>query len=254
MGFQNSFEVLPSLGLSFKDLRQAQRVAGCPALDLGASHSTLALEGELRGISIHSTDLSADKYRIKMLESLERRINLLKNIYVGDPSAAAAHTQQFPPGFECAPISAFEWSSTITNAISRVNQTLSQCDASTITLADGTPAPDRMFSIVMSSHAVPKYSIDKTFLQTELRELLRVTDGRLVLFPFISAGPDHELLHLPNSPSRKMVESIARELGFSFETKVYPHLIEPEGGVPTAPGYDITAVFSRQGTRYPLPR
>lgn len=254
MGFQNSFEILPSLGLSFADLRQAQKVSGGPILDVGASHSTLALEGALRGIEIHSTDLQADKYRLHFQTNLERRFNILKDIYVGDPKHPRTHAQKFPPGFECVPVPDFQWSDVVTNVLNRVNQTFSQCDASRILLADGSVAPDRMFSIVMSTQAVPKYSIDKHFLHNELRELLRVTDGRLVLFPFISAGPDHELLHVTNSPSRKIIEGVARELGFSFETKVYPPLIEPDSGIPARPGYDITAVFSRLGTRYPLPR
>ena len=253
-GFQNSFEILPSLGLTFADLRAAYDISRRPILDVGASHSTLALEGSFHGIPIFSTDLCAEKIRLGILTTLERRINLLEEVYVGEPKHRALHMQKFPPGFECEPIRKCEWKDAVARGINHVNQTLSECDASRIRLADGHIAPDRSFSLVLSSHAVPKYSVDEKFLRTELRELLRVTAGRLVLFPFIAAGPEHELLHRPHSPTRKMIEDTARELGFAFETKVYPYLIEPEGGPPTAPGYNITAIFSRLGTRYPPAR
>jgi hypothetical protein len=84
------------------------------------------------------------------------------------------------------------------------------------------------------------------FLQDELPELLRVAADRVHLFPFRSAGPGDELLHIQGSENYQRIKEIARAAGFTFETHGAQHLMIDRSMSQPGPGFDITAVFVRR--------
>jgi hypothetical protein len=133
----------------------------------------------------------------------------------------------------------------VEDAVSKVSQTLSECSAAKIFGPNGERAPDQSYSIVFSHHGVPKYCATENFLRYELPELLRVTADRVHLFPFRSAGPGDEFLHLQGSETYRRIQEIAEKGGFSFQTHLAKHImVDPQMPSPEA-GFDTTAVFIR---------
>lgn len=232
-----ALEVLPPLGLTFESIRTSCLRSGLPALDVGASVSTVAAEGALRGISIHSTELPPISHRDRFREAIRTRLTRF-----GDAYEDAA---TLPPGFECESIPKEIWESCVNKAVSEVSETLIECSAATILGPNGERARDQSYSVVFSHHGVPKYCSTETFLHDELPELLRVAADRVHLFPFRSAGPSDESLHIQDSDTYRRIEEIAKRAGFSFQTHLAQHIIvDPEMPTP-APGFDTTAVFIR---------
>lgn len=233
-----ALEVLPPLGLTFDSIRMSCLRCGLPALDLGASLSTVAAEAALRGISIHSTELPPIRNRDTFIEAIRARLIRFGEVYEDG--------MQFPKGFECEFIPKQIWESVVRDAVSRVSETLSECSAAKIFGPDGQRARDQSYSLIFSHHAVPKYCSTENFLQYELPELLRVAADRVHLFPFRSAGPGNELLHLAESETYRRIQDIAHEAGFSFEThRARFIMVDPQMSTPEA-GFDMTAVFIRE--------
>lgn len=233
-----ALEVLPPLGLTFESIRSSCLRFQLPALDVGASVSTVAAEAALRGITIHSTELPPIRNRERFIDSIRSRLVQLSDCY--------KDVSLFPPGFECDDVPDNIWELRVHDAVSRVSQTLIECSAARILGPNYTHAPNQSYSVVFSHHAVPKYCSTDSFLEHELPELLRVTAERLHLFPFRSAGPADELLHLPGSDTFQKVKELADAAGFSLETFRAQHLfVEPNTPRPE-PGFDTTAVFVRR--------
>lgn len=214
MGNTFAEEVLTALDLSFHKIDQSYRTSFKPALDVGASCSTVAIEGTLRGIQIHATDLRYNKTRVGTLFNIQNRALLLGKYY--------QEGHKLPPGFSCHPIPETAWEECVKQGIKLVDSRMVECKASDILLPNGGKAPDRYFSTVFSHHAVPKYSARDVFLNTELKELLRVTDERLVIFPLVTAGPGDPLIHIPGSEGHNRLRMVAQEAGFSLEIKPSP--------------------------------
>jgi hypothetical protein len=232
-----ALEVLPPLGLTFDSIRESCLRTRLPALDLGASVSTVAAEGALRGISIHSTELPPIKNRDTFIDAIRARL-----VNFGKAYEDAAN---LPPGFQCDSIPNQIWDSLVREAVIKVSETLSECSAAKILAPNGERARDQSYSVVFSHHAIPKYCSTANFLQYELPELLRVAADRVHLFPFRSAGPGDELLHLPGSTTYRHIEEVANHAGFSFQTHRAQHIIvDPQMPAPDA-GFDMTAVFIR---------
>ncbi len=232
-----ALEVLPPLGLTFNSIRESCLRFGLPALDVGASVSTVAAEGFLRDISIHSTELPPIKHRERFLEGI--RVGLTK---FGEAYEDGAN---LPQGFQCASIPQQIWGSIVDDTVSKVRKTLIECSAAEILVPTGERAPDQSYSVVFSHHAVPKYCATEKFLRHELPELLRVAADRVHLFPFRSAGPVDELLHLSGSETYGRIQEIARQAGFSFQTHRAQHIIVDPHMPPPEAGFDMTAVFIR---------
>ncbi|MEY4700429.1 MAG: hypothetical protein RL326_616 [Pseudomonadota bacterium] len=232
-----ALEVLPPLGLTFDSIRMSSLRTRLPALDVGASVSTVAAEGALRGIAIHSTELPPISNRDRFIEAIHTRLTRF-----GDAYEDAAN---LPSGFECESIPREQWTFYVNEAVSKVNKTLSECSAAKILGPSGERAPDQSYSIVFSHHGVPKYCSTETFLRYELPELLRVAADRVHLFPFRSAGPGDEFLHVQDSESYRRIEGIAKKAGFSFQTHLAQHLMVDPKMPPPEAGFDTTAVFTR---------
>jgi len=233
-----ALEALPPLGLTFDSIRSSCLKFGRPALDVGASVSTVAAEGALRGITIYSTELPPIQNPDRFLDSIRSRLTRLGECY--------EDSSIFPPGFGCESIPKQIWQVCVEDVVPRVSKTLRECSAASILGPNYTRAPDQAYSVVFSHHGVPKYCATESFLQKELPELLRVTADRLHLFPFRSAGPEDEFLHVPNSPAYRRVAQIAQDAGFSFETIRAQHLIVEPNAPQPGPGFDTAAVFVRQ--------
>lgn len=226
---------LPALDLNFKQLEQLHIRTYKPILDVGASYSTVAIEGTFRHVPIHGTDLKYNTTRFGLLKGMESRVSKLARYY----REAAARSA----GFECYSIPETAWEDCVQQGLKLVDSRMVECRASKILLPDGKEAPNRSFSTVLSHHAVPKYSLREEFLTKELPELLRVTDDRLHLFPLLTAGPGDCLIHIPGSEGRRELERVAREAGFSLEVKVSPTCL---GGPPKEPGFDMLGIFVRR--------
>ena len=226
--------VLSALSLSFDQLAEHFARTNKPILDVGASVSTLAIEGTFRDIPIYGTDLKLNDMRAGVLSGIERRVSKLKEAYL--------EANTFPVGFDCFPISETAWKERVAHGIKLVDSRMSQCTASEILLPNGTRADDRHFSITLSHHAVPKYSDMKTFFAKELPELLRVTNDRLYLFPLASFFSKDTVIHAPGSDGRKRLESIARDNGFSLEVQRSPTY---EGDPKKEPGFNMVGIFVR---------
>jgi hypothetical protein len=70
-------------------------------------------------------------------------------------------------------------------------------------------------------------------------------ENRVHLFPFRSAGPGDELLHLAESQTYRRIQDIAHEAGFRFEThRAQFIMVDPQMPEPQA-GFDMKAVFIR---------
>jgi len=236
-GNHYALEVLPPLGLTFDSIRMSCVRTGLPALDVGASVSTVAAEGALRGISIHSTELPPISNRERFVEAIRARLTRF-----GDAYEDAANLGS---GFTCEPIPREQWKFCVNDAVSKVSNTLSECSAAKILGPSGERAPDQSYSIVFSHHGVPKYCSTETFLRYELPELLRVAADRVHLFPFRSAGPGDEFLHVQDSESYRRIQEIAQKAGFSFQTHLAKHLMIDPKMPPPETGFDTTAVFTR---------
>ncbi len=233
-----ALEALPPLGLTFESIRASCIRRGLPALDVGASVSTVAAEGALRGITIHSTELPPIKHRDRFIEAIRTRLAHLGEYY--------RDSSIFPPGFECDSLPERIWDSCVHDVILKVSETLTECSAARIVGLNYTRALDQSYSVVFSHHAVPKYCSTDSFLHHELPELLRVTAERLHLYPFRSAGPENEYLHLHGSETYQRIAQIADQAGFSFQTSHAEHLfVDPHAPLPE-PGFDTTAVFVRR--------
>lgn len=238
MGKGSAFEVLPALALDFDTLGQRYLESRKPALDVGASFSTVALQATFHSIPIHSTDLRCDNNRHIFLANIRRGMEPFKEIYTD--------LNRLPAGFRCYPVAPREWEDCLNFGIKQVNERMVQCGAERILMPSGAPAPDRCFSVVFSHHAVPKYSTTELFLRAELPEMLRVTDRELRLFPLLSAGPGDEMLHLPLSVNRQCLEHVANSCGFDLEISISPMM---QGGATTGtvePGFDMLGVFRRR--------
>jgi len=233
-----AMEVLPPLGLTFDSLRTSCLQFKRPALDVGASVSTVAAEGALRGIEIHSTELPPIRNRERFIESIRNRLLQLGEVYQA--------SRIFPKGFECEAVSSEVWESRVHAAISRVNETLVECAAGQILGLDYKRAPDQSYSTVFSHHGVPKYCSTESFFERELPELLRVAADRVHLFPLRSAGPDDEILHREHSQNYRRMSEIANAAGFSFQTHRATHLVVDPEMPPPQPGFETTAIFIRQ--------
>lgn len=242
MGNGSAFEVLPALGLNFATLEQRYLERRKPALDVGASFSTVALQATFHSIPVHSTDLRCDTNRHIFLSNILRGIEPFKERY----SASG----RLPEGFVCYPIEPHEWQACLQHGIKQVSERMVQCAADRILTPSGSRAPDRSFSVVFSHHAVPKYSNTESFLKAELPELLRVTDRELRLFPLISAGPGDELLHVRLSENRQRLERVASECGFDLEISVSPSAEGKLHRGEVEPGFDMLGVFRRRTMDY----
>ena len=241
LGNTTAQEALPALGLSFKSLRQSYYVREKPILGVGESYSTVAAEAALLNLPVYATDLSYDTKREAYLSGIIQGLEKLKNRYT------TRHLM--PQGFSDDVIAPDEWSNRLAYIRGLLNDRMSQCRASMILLPDGTPAPNQSFDTVYSHHGVPKYSTRETFLLLELPELLRVTHRRLILAPFVSAGPGDELLHVPNSENRNRVELISNACGFSLEIRTSQTLAAEVRRGLLGPGFDQVGIFFRQRGR-----
>ena len=197
----------------------------------------MAAEGALRGITIHSTELPPIADRDRFIGAIHSRLTKFGDAYEDAANLAS--------GFECESISKELWASRVSDAISNVSQTLIECSAAKILGLSGERAPDQSYSIVFSHHGVPKYCATENFLQYELPELLRVAADRVHLFPFRSAGPGDEFLHLQGSEVYRRIQEIATEGGFSFQTHLAQHIMVDPNMPPPEAGFDTTAVFIR---------
>ena len=241
LGNNPTKEVLPALGLSFKSLRESHSAREKPILGVGESYSTVAAEAALLNIPVYSTDLSYDRNRDGYLSNIMRGLERLKDHYT--------NRHRMPHGFADDVIAPGDWSNRVEYVRGLLNDRMSQCSASKILLPDGTRAPTQFFDTVYSHHGVPKYSTRETFLLIELPELLRVTHRRLILAPFVSAGPGDELLHVPNSENRNRVELISNACGFSLEIRTSQTLAAEVRRGLLAPGFDQVGIFFRQRGR-----
>jgi hypothetical protein len=189
------------------------------------------------GLTFHSTELPPISNRERFVEAIRARLTRF-----GDAYEDAANLGS---GFTCEPIPREQWKFCVNDAVSKVSNTLSECSAAKILGPSGERAPDQSYSIVFSHHGVPKYCSTETFLRYELPELLRVAADRVHLFPFRSAGPGDEFLHVQDSESYRRIQEIAQKAGFSFQTHLAKHLMIDPKMPPPETGFDTTAVFTR---------
>lgn len=207
-GIGTAAAVLPALGLTFHELRQSAQLLGKPILDVGASFSTVACEAHLRGIPIFSTDLRCNNNRPVFLANVAKNLHSLKDLYT-----SGKHTSDN----YCAPIPLELWETKVKEAITVLDQQLTECPACDIRMPDGWPARDKHFSVVYSHHAVPQYSSANSFLTKELPELLRVTAHALVLHPFQIGNIPIQSAYEGDWAFLHAVASKATQAGFAFE-------------------------------------
>jgi len=228
--------VLSALDLNFNKLEEIFVRTNKPILDVGASASTLAIEGVFRHIPIFGTDGEFNKIRPGLLRNMEIAIAELAEPYIG--------VRDFPSGFKCDHIPITDWEECVRHGIRLVDSRMSECTASEILLPTGKRARDREFSYTLSHHAVPKYSESaETFLSKELPELLRVTNDRLHLFPLAFHFLPNQHIHVPGSEGRKNLERVAKENGFSLEVLPSPTF---EGDPAKQPGLNMLGIFVRR--------
>lgn len=225
-GINTAATVLPALGLSFDGLQEIAYRLRKPILDVGASFSTVACEAHWRGIPVFSTDLGCNKNRPAFLAQVEKNLRSLQELYV-----SGSHL----PGNLCQPIPADRWDSRIHDAITSLNQQLSECPASDIRLPNGWHADNKHFSVVYSHHAIPQYCSPNSFLRSELPELLRVTAHTLLLHPFQIGDAALNPANEGDAAFLQTTRERASEAGFELQL-----LSRPTSNFPKA----VTAVFT----------
>lgn len=212
-GMDHSLDVLAHVRLTWDDLNAAAEEFGKPIADLGASFSSLALEGRLRGVPVTALDISFDlnrrQYEHGVLVGLRPLIE-----YYREPG-------RFPPGF--APRNPIDQDALQEHALrAQARGVLNEgvlCDFCSI------PLPDRHFALSLAHDSVPKHAPDlEVFLERQLPEILRVTDGEARLYPMslfktLNPGTLHEhLAEIVRLEQRiDEVAAVASSCGFSFE-------------------------------------
>lgn len=238
-GYDSGFEVLPHLSLDWKKLKEVAESSGKPIADLGASYSSLAAEGVLRGIEIIPVDSAYDKktreyYPIAVYEHL-------------------ANTKRYHRAYEEAGYGYGAWQEERWCSKARISgedlgRAIKVAQGKLVTAtADKLPFKDRALSMAIAHDSVPKYSPNlDTFLQKQLPEILRVTDKIVLIYPmaiykpttktFTPEGGDLEAARKDESVAREVLEEThalykdsaaiqkiteaAERLGFTFTLEV----------------------------------
>jgi hypothetical protein len=200
-GTASAAEVLTSFGLTFTSLKKSITQYERPALDVGTSYSTLICEAHFRGIPIFGTDLAYARKSATFFPTVAQNLERLKDSYTKGEAA------MFAPE---------NWDYYASAAIFAMQQQLSGCSASEITMPDCSRAKDQHFSTVLSHNAVPTYSTAKEFCEKQLPELLRVAAHQVLLHPFSFA--DYKVAPVPSGdPLANHIASIGAQHGFSFQ-------------------------------------
>jgi hypothetical protein len=169
-GYDSSSEIFPHLGISWYDLKRLAEELGKPIVDLGASRSSLATEGVLRGVNIIPVDRA---YTDKLKEAYAKvvhdgigtnqgfmRTYVHRRFDNPDPRRQGLTPQEISVACKAAGAKA---------VMAEIKQ---------------LPFEDRGVAMAIAHDSVPKHSKDfDTFLTDELPEILRVADKIVRLYP-----------------------------------------------------------------------
>lgn len=219
-GDDSSIEIFPHLDVTWWKVKEESKKSGKPVGDLGASFSTLPVEGELQGIKIYPVDImhthGRDSYET-ILES--RMINArMSDAYAGKPVGLDKHGNLLR--IMDKPITTSrEYGQRVYEAIEKVKANYIVADLAKIPLAD------RFFCITILHDSIPKHSKDwNAFMTEQLPEILRVTDSAAYVYPMsIYKTEGRELTEtnplFSNPDMLKLVRTVAALHNFTFDLR-----------------------------------
>ena len=174
-GFDNSTDILPHLNLSWQEIEETYGESDKPVGDLGASFSTLAVEGQLRDVEVIPIDMMHDVNKIVYGDYIYQSFNRwqLEGIYQG--------SSQVPPYLKSrkhySDMDGKYWKA-VDKAMYEALKRYLHADLAHI------PLKDRSLSISITHDSVPKHSKNfEEFLKEQLPEILRVTDRVAYVYP-----------------------------------------------------------------------
>lgn len=224
-GDDSSLKIFPHLEISWRDLRRAQQKSGKPVGDLGASFSTLPVEGELQGVKAYPVDIMHMQARDTYETILElRMINaLMTHAYEG--KAVGLDQRGSPYTIVDAPIKHGTYDARVYDAIAKAKANYIVADLTRI------PVRDRFFSTTILHDSLPKHSKDwDIFIAEQLPEILRVTDQTARIYPMSIYKT--ELRELEESDplfnNQEMMEKIKKAAaahGFTFNLRPGSHYV-----------------------------
>ncbi len=173
-GYDSSFEIFPHLDIDWKELRRLAGESGKPIVDLGASRSSLATEGVLRGIDIIPVDRAyTEKVKEAYAKVVHDGIERNRRFYraYSEEMGDRPIQQRWGVG------KALSWR--------EVEDAGKIAGAKAVTAEiKQLPFEDRGVAMAIAHDSVPKHSKDlDTFLADELPEILRVSDKVARLYP-----------------------------------------------------------------------
>lgn len=180
-GQESSLEFFPHLNLNWKQIKKIYSESNKPVGDLGASFSTLPVEGELRGIDILPIDIMHGYHRWRYQGEMEKEFEYLpiRNIYDQNRRQYLKMPKEMQEamGIENPPQ---DYWKAVDEAIKKVMDKYIVADLAHI------PLEDKSLSISIVHDVLPKHSPDfKTFLEKQLPEILRVTDQAVYIYPMV---------------------------------------------------------------------
>lgn len=218
-GADNSMEIFPHLNLSWWQIKQLYAKTGKPIGDLGASFSTLPVEGELQGVKVYPVDIMHMQGRDRYEGILEARmINArMGDAYAGKVVGLDANGSPFK--ITNSPLTGRDYGVKVYDAIEKAKANYIVADLEKI------PVTDNFFSVTVLHDSLPKHSQDwDTFIQEQLPEILRVTDSAAHIYPMgIYKTEDRELIEsdplFDNFAVLEKITAIASSQGFNFSLR-----------------------------------
>jgi hypothetical protein len=216
-GDDNSMEIFPHLNLNWWQIKKAFKESGKPIADLGASFSTLPVEGELQGVKIYPVDIMHMQGRKRYEHILSMRMFNARmcNAYTGRLLGFDKYGNE--RRMTKNPIKGMEYDRKVYDGIEKAKANYIVADLSKIPLADG------FFSITIAHDSLPKHSKDwDAFITEQLPEILRVTNSTAYVFPMgIYKTEDRDLVEqdalFNNSDALKRIQNVAASHGFTFK-------------------------------------
>ncbi|MEK7558113.1 MAG: hypothetical protein AAB530_02800 [Patescibacteria group bacterium] len=174
-GGRHSFEVFSKLNLNWQKLKEIYKKSQKPIGDLGASFSSLSVEGELQGINILPIDIMHESNKNRYEQSI-------KNLFYWDEVLNDVYYEECCRKEIKKDMKAEEpledYSEDISRATKKVLSKYILADLSKI------PLKDRALCVSIVSHSIPKFSLNfETFLKEQLPEVLRITDQVAYFYP-----------------------------------------------------------------------
>ena len=212
-------EIFPHLNLNWREVKQIYKKTGKPIGDLGASFSTLPVEGELQGVKIYPVDIMHMQGRDRYESILEMR---MINARMGDAykgKFVGLDNNGNPFKLTDLPITSEDYAAKVYGAIEKAKANYVVADLSKISVADN------FFSLTILHDSLPKHSTNwNTFIDQQLPEILRVTGSAAHIYPMgIYKTEDRELVEsdplFENPEVLEKIKMTAKVHGFNFNLR-----------------------------------